>query len=31
VLYAIERIEQEMSANPRTKELVAGFLNQLRR
>ncbi len=31
VLYAIERIEAQMAADPRTKELVAGFLNQLRR
>ncbi|MEO6707944.1 MAG: chromosomal replication initiator protein DnaA, partial [Planctomycetota bacterium] len=31
VLYAIDRIEKQMEADPRTKELVAGFLNQLRR
>jgi chromosomal replication initiator protein len=31
VLYAIDRIEQEMSGDPQTKELVAGFINQLRR
>ncbi len=31
VLYAIERIELQMQADPRIKELVAGFLNQLRR
>ncbi len=31
VLYAIDRIELQMQADPRIKELVAGFLNQLRR
>ncbi|HTF89175.1 MAG TPA: chromosomal replication initiator protein DnaA [Planctomycetota bacterium] len=31
VLYAIDRIEKQMESDPRTKELVAGFLNQLRR
>ena len=31
VLYAIDRIEKQMLEDPRTKELVAGFLNQLRR
>ena len=31
VLYAIERIELQMQADPRIKELVASFLNQLRR
>jgi len=30
VLYAIDRIEQQMQADPRLKELVAGFLGQLR-
>jgi len=31
VLYALERIEEQMQADPSFKELVAGFLNQLRR
>ena len=31
VLYAIDRIEVQMQADPRLKELVAGFLGQLRR
>ena len=31
VLYAIERVEQEMGGDPRTRELVSGFMNQLRR
>jgi chromosomal replication initiator protein len=30
VLYAIDRIEKQMQADPRLKELVAGFLSQLR-